>query len=259
MKKILLLSSLAIAGILIMGTGCNRLPISQSNTNEPAPTVTHIVMREVNPDDLTADSTGDTFNVYLGETASRAEIAETIQVGDLPADATTMYFFSDLTEQQNYMFTYPNEITEADRSTMPVDHPLNQGEDIIVSMPTDQLPSGSANISFIELLLQPVLNIPQDQFKPDATAPYVITDDYVDEFDDNSPLERRTTIDPKTNLPTQVQLLDKTTGDSIGTIAIDEYVIDDQSQYATDFFSIEGWKKSLPGKDHVIVEEDITQ
>lgn len=260
MKKILLLSGFTIAGLLVMGTGCNRLPITESNTNTPVQTVTHIVMHEANPDDLDNESgSGDTFDVYLTDGISRTEISETIQVDDLPADATTMYLFSDLTTRFEYMFIYANELTEADRTALPEDNILNQDNDIITSLPIDKRPSGNADQSLIELVLKPVLTFPKDQLQTNATEEYVLTDDYFEEFDENSPLERRTTIDPKTNFPTQVQLVDKDTGDSIETFVIDEYVIEDATTYALDFFTLDGWKKSLPGEDHVIVEEDVTQ
>ncbi len=260
MKKILLFSSFTLTALLAMGTGCNRLPIVQSNTNAPATKVTHIVMREANPDDVGGTSSyGDSYDIYLTDTASRAEISETIQVDELPADTTTLYFFSDLTARQEYMFTYPNALTDADRAALPDEHPLKQGKNNIILLPIDKRPSGSTDKSFIELLLQPVLTFPTEQLRTNATEPYVITDDYIDELDENSPLERRTSIDPKTNLPTQVQLLDKETGDSIETFVIDEYVVEAGSVYTNDFFTLEGWKKSLPGDDHVVVEEDISE
>lgn len=260
MKKLLPLSSLTIAGLLVMGMGCNRLPITEYNTNKSTQTVTHIVIHEANPDDISDESSsGDTFDVYLSETASRAEISETIQVDNLPADATTMYFFSDLTTGIEYMFVYPNNLTEADQVVLPADHTFKQGKNIITSLPIDKRPSGNPDQSLIELVLKPVLTFSKDQLQSGASEAYDITDDYTDEFDENSPLERRTTIDPSTNLPTQVQLLDKATGDSIETFVIDEYVIEDTSAYAPDFFTLDGWKKSLPGEDHVIVEDDILQ
>lgn len=261
MKKLLLLSSLVIAGFLAMGTGCNRLPITESNTDDPARKVTHIVMHEANQDDLDNGSTsGDAFDVYLADSGSRAEIYETIQVDNLPADATTMYFFSDLTTGIEYMFVYPNALTEADRAALPEDHPLKQGKNIITSLPINKRPSGNPDQSLIELMLEPILTFPKDKLRADALEPYLITDTYeayAFASIDEPAVKRHTTIDPKTNLPTQVQLLDKDTGDSIETFVIDKYVIEDQNAVAEHFFTLDVWKESLPGNDYVIVEDDL--
>lgn len=260
-KRLLFIGGSALAVLAFTGSGCERLPIAETTTS-PSYEVTHIVIGEVNPDDFSGNTTGDTFDVYLSETGTRAEISETIAVDGLQPDTTTVYLYADHATKMEYMFTYPNEITAEDRAHLPADHPLLNHEYIITALSMEQRPSGSSDQSLVELMLQPVLTFPKDKLQDSASEPYVITDTYKDFLyvsDEEPVIERRTTIDPNTNLPTLVELIDSSSKQSIETFAIDTYVIKDRSQYAADFFSLDGWKQSLPGEDHYIVEDDITQ
>lgn len=250
MKKIYLILLGVFTGLLLTGTGCEQL----SKPSEPIQPVTHITFRGINPDN---QATGDTFDVYLSDIGSRAEISETIHVDGLEPDTTTTYTFSDLATKQEYMFTYPNTLTEADLAVMPNDHPLKAGDNIIMQLSMADRPSGKPEISLIEFMIQPLLNIPEEQINSNATKPYVIVDEYIDEFDENSPLEQRLTINPVTNLPTQVEIIDRDGNTPIETFAVDTYEISDTTEYPDDFFTLDGWKQSLPGENHIVVKDDI--
>lgn len=260
-KRLIFIGGCALAVLGFTGAGCERLPIADTTTS-PSAEVTHIVMREVNPDDFSEDTTGDTFDVYLSDVGARAEVSETIIVDGLEPDATTMYFYADPATKMEYLFTYPNELAPEDRQQLPDDDPLQKAEHVIMALSMEKRPSGPSDQSLIELMLQPVLSFPTDQLQATASSTYSITDTYMGYpfVGEEAPgVERRTTINPDTNLPTRVELIDASSKEPIETFVIDTYVIEDQSQYAADFFSLDGWKKSLPGEDHYIAEEDITQ
>lgn len=262
MKKIgLLLSSYFILAVVLTGTGCVRSTSMETGNVNSNTIVTHIVMREVNPELISDKTAGDKFNIYLSDQGSRAEISEIISVSDLPPDTTTIYVFSDPTARMEYMFIYPNTIAEAQRAELPVDHPLKQGDNVITALDMSKRLSSDTDASLIELLLQPILTIPLDQIQSSATEPYIITDIYTDElYDDrDAQIERRATINPKTNLPTLVQLVDISSGETIESFVIEEYTVDDDLISPANFFTLEDWKESLPGENHLIIEDDITQ